>query len=209
MLFSNLVTDLSANSARVSACNDSMCFSQNWDVLGFQEWWIQGKTRTWKSSAAPINWARNHSERWQLAQHGNPETTSGYSWSGAAQLQHEKALTCSMKTSSFKIQVALPKAVITLPPSACQKGPWSPPHICLPSESTVIRKNVPDVRPQLTLYSSPLIQRQRQPSKQMLGISQAVMEPPRSNGTLQYSLCSPAYCFTWDKNKITSIWHWV
>lgn len=36
MLFSNLVTDLSANSARVSACNNSIYFNQNWEVLGFQ-----------------------------------------------------------------------------------------------------------------------------------------------------------------------------
>lgn len=215
MLFSNLVTDLSANSARVSACNDSICFGQNWNVLGFQERWVQGKTRKWKSSTAPTDWAGNyssashHRERWQLAQHTNPGTTADHSWRGAAQLENAKAPTCSMKTSSFKTQVALPKTVIALPPSACQKGPWSPPHTCLPSESTVIRKNVPDVRPRLTLYSSLLIQRKRQPSKQMLRISQAVMEPPRSNGTLQYSLCSPAYCFTRDKNKITSLWHRV
>lgn len=44
---------------------------------------IQRSTR--KLGQKPSS-ASHHSERWQLAQHGNPETTSGYSWRGAAQL---------------------------------------------------------------------------------------------------------------------------
>lgn len=37
----------------------------------------------------------------------------------------------------------------------------------------------------------------------MLSISQEVMEPLGSDGMPQCGLCFPAYCFTWDKNKIT------
>lgn len=99
--------------------------------------------------------------------------------------------------------MALSKTPLTLPPSACQKGPWSLLHICLPSVSTVIRKNIPDVRPQLTLYSRLPIQRQCQPSQQMLRLSPEVTEPLISNGIRQCILCFLAYCFTWAKNKIT------
>lgn len=52
MLFSNLVTDLSANSARVSACKDSIYFNQYWEVLDFQELQIQGQLENG-------NWARH------------------------------------------------------------------------------------------------------------------------------------------------------
>ena len=106
-------------------------------------------------------------------------------------------------TETNSIQLALFKTPLILPPSACQKGPWSLPRICLLSASTVIRKNVPDVKPQLTLYLCLLIQTKCQPSQQMLSISREVMEPLGSNGTPQCGLCFPAYCFTRDKNKIT------
>lgn len=85
MLFSNLVTDLSANSARVSACNDSICFGQNWDVLGFPGAMNTGKNKKMEIQRSTHKLRQHHSsashhgERWQLAQHKNPETTSDYS----------------------------------------------------------------------------------------------------------------------------------
>lgn len=53
MLFSNLVTDLSANSARVSACNDSIYFSQNCEVLHLEELQIQGKLENQNQAQRP------------------------------------------------------------------------------------------------------------------------------------------------------------
>lgn len=209
MLFSNFVTDLSANSARVSACNDSICFGQHQDVSDFHR--ENEKLGIKMGLKLLVSQSVSQSLQGGVAAHtaGNSGTTSEYSRGGASQLWNDKALSCSIKTNAFTIQVPLPKTFTTLPPSACQRGPWSLPHTCLPSESTVIRKNVPDVRPQLTLYSCLPIQRKCQPSKQMLGISQEVTEPLRSNGIRQCSLCFPAYCFTWDENKITSTWHLV
>lgn len=76
MLFSNLVTDLSANSARVSACNDLIYFNQNWEVLNFQQLRIQRmeiKHSTHKMGQKLL--VGQYNESWQLTQHMHSEST--------------------------------------------------------------------------------------------------------------------------------------
>lgn len=117
----------------------------------------------------PVN---HHGERWLAS-----KPTLEYFW---IIVTLKWKITSSTETNS--IQLALFKSPLILPPSACQKGPLiSSSYLSSSSASTVIRKNVPDVRPQLTLYSCLLIQRKCQPSQQMLSISSEVMEPLGSN----------------------------
>lgn len=65
MLFSNFVTDLSANSARVSACNDSICFGQHWDVLDFHRENERMEIKTGSELLVSL-----YREGWRLAQQG-------------------------------------------------------------------------------------------------------------------------------------------
>lgn len=110
-----------------------------------------------------------YNESWQLTQHMHSESTFE-SPDVNSNFKMKKLWPASQKQTHLEFSWLHPTPII-LPPSACQKGPWSLPRICLPFESTVIRKNIPDVRLQLTLYPCLLIQRKCQPSQQMLRLS--------------------------------------